>query len=387
MPLSIAHLSFSRVGGAGSVAAVLSEAQRAAGDDSQHEFAIESTLWSRPLSAPLHAVAAGLDHYILRDKDFEAPISLARDALHWKLNVALEDMDIIHLHNVNGLTRIGALARAFPNKKIVWTLHDMNPFTGACHYALECSNYTQGCSQCPAVTSLFQGLVERSFHDKKIDLDEVENLHLVAPSEWMGKAAKSSQLMSKFPRTIINNPLDPIFFDVDANTASPTYTFVVVAQNLEDPVKNVSAAVHAFGVVKEEFPRATMALVGRGGSAFSGDGIHLVGPQEHQELAGTLQTSEAIIVPSTAENAPMVIAEAASQGCLPIVRDVGGMSEMITKLGSGHSFRSSLELTSVMAGVASKRARPSQRQALRSKAQSLYSVEAVRKQYDKVYGR
>ena len=366
---------------------MLSEAQRAAGHDSRHVWAIESTLWSEPLSAPVHTMAAGLDQFMIREKSFDAPISLVRDKLRWNLDATLEGADIIHLHNLNGLSRVGALARTFPQKKIVWTLHDMNPFTGACHYALGCTKYTQGCSSCPAVKLPFRGLVEASFERKLSDLEHVENLHLVAPSGWVANAARESKLMSRFPLSTIHNPLDPEFFSSDEKKPSPPFTFVVIAQNLEDPVKNVSTAVQAFSEVRREHPGATMALVGRGGKAFAGEGIQLLGSLGRRELMETLQSSQALVVPSLAENAPMVIAEASSQGCVSLVRDTGGMPGMIEDLGAGQSFADLRELTGAMAGLLGQENSEAlaSRQALISRAQSLYSPEAVRKQYDKVY--
>jgi glycosyltransferase involved in cell wall biosynthesis len=371
------------------VAAVLSDAQRAAGHDSRHVWAIESTLWSEPLSAPVHTMAAGLDQFMIRKKGFDAPVSLVRDTLRWNLDAALGGEDIIHLHNLNGLGRVGELARRFPEKKIVWTLHDMNPFTGACHYALGCTKYTQGCSSCPAVKLPFRGLVETSIERKLSSLEHVKNLHLVAPSGWLTEAARASKPMSRFPLSTIHNPLDPEFFSSDKKKSSPLFTFVVVAQNLEDPVKNVSTAVQAFAQVRREHPEATMALVGRGGSIFVREGIRLLGPLGRSELSEALQSSHALVVPSLAENAPMVIAEAASQGCLALVRDAGGMPGMINDLGAGQSFSDLRELKGAMAGILSQKNPISlaSRQALTRRAQSLYSPEAARKQYDKVYER
>lgn len=371
------------------MAAVLADAQRVAGHDSRHLWAVDSTLWSRPLAAPVHSVAAGIDHFIIRDGGFDAPISLMRDKLRWKIPEFVTQADVVHLHNVNGITQVGELARSFPDKKIVWTLHDMNPFTGACHYALGCSKYSQACSSCPAVKVPFQSWVEKSFQEKLAGLDAVENLHLVAPSEWLADASQASRLMSRFPASTIRNPLDPVFFAYESNTASVSHTFAVVAQNLEDPVKNVSAAVMAFSDVRRDHPAATMALVGRGGDSFAGEGITHLGPLPQSDLATTLRASQAIVVPSAAENAPMVIAEAAAQGCLPIVRATGGMPGMIADLGAGHSFSHSEEMTMAMATILRQKASELERarKALRAKAQSLYSPDVVRKQYDEVYNR
>ena len=130
-----------------------------------------------------------------------------------------------------------------------------------------------------------------------------------------------------------------------------------------------------------------MALVGRGGRVFAGEGIQLLGSLGRRELTETLQSSQTLVVPSLAENAPMVIAEAASQGCLALVRDAGGMPGMIKDLGAGQTYADLRELTGAMAGLLGQKNSEAlaSRQALISRAQSLYSPEAVRKQYDKVY--
>lgn len=53
-------------------------------------------------------------------------------------------------------------------KPIVWTMHDMWPFTGICHYASDCDKYTKECHYCPL---LFKGgkkdLSYRTFEKKE----------------------------------------------------------------------------------------------------------------------------------------------------------------------------------------------------------------------------
>lgn len=369
------------------MAATLSEAQRVAGRDSRHIWAVGSTLWAKPLSAPRHAALAGLDHFVLRNKRFRAPISIMRDKLRWKVHGALESADIIHLHNVNGLVSVGELARSYPDKRIIWTLHDMNPFTGACHYTLGCSNFARDCASCPAVREPFQALVQSNFRRKLAELDGLDNLHLVSPSRWLGSEVGASRLMSRFPQSVVNNPLNPLFLRSELTSDTPIHTFVVVAQNLEDPVKNVPDAVRAFSQLKRTHPEITMALVGKGGERYAGEGIEPMGHLVGRELAAALRSSVALLVPSTMENAPMVIAEATSQGCLPLARHVGGMPEMIEALGHGRTFSDQQSLLQAMEKVVTLPAQEKEREALRERTRQLYSPDAVRRQYDKVYDR
>ena len=39
---------------------------------------------------------------------------------------------------------------------IVWTLHDMNPFTGGCHYSGDCGKFRESCGACPELQSTIQ---------------------------------------------------------------------------------------------------------------------------------------------------------------------------------------------------------------------------------------
>ena len=56
--------------------------------------------------------------------------------------------DVINLHWVGWeYLRIEDLKRL--EVPLVWTLQDMWPFTGGCHYSQTCERYTQACGQCP----------------------------------------------------------------------------------------------------------------------------------------------------------------------------------------------------------------------------------------------
>jgi hypothetical protein len=58
--------------------------------------------------------------------------------------------DVIHLHWINqGMLSIANLRKILHSgKPIVWTMHDMWPATGICHYSQDCSNYCTECHDC-----------------------------------------------------------------------------------------------------------------------------------------------------------------------------------------------------------------------------------------------
>ena len=136
MTKSVTHISFSSAGGAGTVAHTLMRAQRESGREAQFAHIIDSDLRTRPLRNPLHTVAAGVDHYVVKAPGFAAPISLFRDRLGTAFEARIRTSDVIHLHGYNGALPLDDLASMAEGKRVVWTLHDMNPFTGVCHYSL-----------------------------------------------------------------------------------------------------------------------------------------------------------------------------------------------------------------------------------------------------------
>lgn len=75
--------------------------------------------------------------------------------------------DIVHLHWVNN-GMLGVKDIVSINKPIVWTVRDMWPFTGGCHYSLECEKYTTGCGACPVLkSSTVNDLSSRRFSAKQ----------------------------------------------------------------------------------------------------------------------------------------------------------------------------------------------------------------------------
>ena len=61
--------------------------------------------------------------------------------------------DIINLHWINaGFMSLGAIGRI--KQPIIWTLHDMWPFTGVCHYSGDCLGFRHACGAYPLQSPL-----------------------------------------------------------------------------------------------------------------------------------------------------------------------------------------------------------------------------------------
>jgi glycosyltransferase involved in cell wall biosynthesis len=100
--------------------------------------------------------------------------------------------DIINLHWIGeGFVSISQLSKF--DKPIVWSLYDMWPFTGGCHYDASCGRYTEGCGSCPELQSGIKDLSSFVI-GKKLKHWKNIPITVVAPSRWLAREAKKSIL-------------------------------------------------------------------------------------------------------------------------------------------------------------------------------------------------
>jgi glycosyltransferase involved in cell wall biosynthesis len=119
--------------------------------------------------------------------------------------------DIVHLHWICGLVSIKSLSRL--DKPVVWTLRDMWPMTGGCHYTMSCTRYQEACGLCPQLHSNYKNDLssfvlrnKRSFLPKK--------LCIVGVSSWLSECASKSSLFR-------NNQIETIGNNVPADQFKP----------------------------------------------------------------------------------------------------------------------------------------------------------------------
>lgn len=132
---------------------------------------------------------------------------------------AIADADVIHLHWVNkgfiGLNGLEALLKL--NKRVVWTCHDMWPFTGGCYHPRGCDHFQAGCGNCHYLKSPADGDLSRRVFSAKQRMYQSHGGHLqfVTPSQWLkDQALKSGALTTNLRHGIqvIPNPIDTDYF-------------------------------------------------------------------------------------------------------------------------------------------------------------------------------
>lgn len=115
--------------------------------------------------------------------------------------------DVVNLHWVCGeFMRVESAAAM--RAPIVWTLHDMWPFTGGCHHSPGCERYADRCGACPVLRSRFQVDASRWIWLRKARAWRKADLTIVTPSTWMAQCAAGSSLFRHLRIEVIPNGID-----------------------------------------------------------------------------------------------------------------------------------------------------------------------------------
>jgi glycosyltransferase involved in cell wall biosynthesis len=132
----------------------------------------------------------------------------------------IQDYDVINLHWIVDMLSLDGLIQLFMSvKPVVWTLHDMWPFTGGCHYDHECRGFRENCWNCPLLRFDPRHVPGRSLKLKAFALLNA-NMAVVAPSAWLAEEAGKSLVFRGKRIEVIPNSIDlALFFPVDKTSA------------------------------------------------------------------------------------------------------------------------------------------------------------------------
>jgi glycosyltransferase involved in cell wall biosynthesis len=260
------------------------------------------------------------------------------------------DPDIINLHWIcKGFLQIETLPKL--KKPIVWTLHDMWPFTGGCHYSEDCDRYTQSCGSCPQLHSHKESDLSRWVWQRKAKAWKNLNLTLVSPSVWLAKCANSSSLCKDFrvevipngidtqkykpinrhwAREILNLPQDKqiVLFGGAGGTGDRWKGFnllVPALQSLSKSGWNDRIELLVFGSSQPENPIEL------------GFKAHYLGKlADDISLAIVYVAADVFVAPSVYDNLPNTVMEACACAIPSVAFNIGGLPDMIEHCSNGY---------------------------------------------------
>jgi glycosyltransferase involved in cell wall biosynthesis len=263
--------------------------------------------------------------------------------------VLTSNPDVVHLHWVNkGFFPIQSTPR-LPGA-IVWTLHDMWPFTGGCHHSMACDRYTTNCGCCPQLESNREIDLSRWIWRRKAHAWGQIELVIVTPSQWMATQAAKSALFNKRRIEVIHNGLDlKRFHPFDRSLVRqwlgvPKDKFLLLFSAIKGS-KNQYKGFHYLEEIlsrlDSRFSADDLELIVLGESQSSDVDkfhfpLHFMG-QLHDEISLSLVYAavDCFLAPSVIDNFPNTVMEAMACGTPCIGFRVGGIPEMIEHQENG----------------------------------------------------
>ena len=322
-----------------------------------------------------------------------------KDVSHHPL---VKDADIIHLHWINqgflSLKDIRALVKL--GKPIVWTMHDMWPATGICHYAWECKRFYEICGKCPFLKSNQQKDLSYHIWKEKSFLNS-SDVHLVAVSSWLAEQARMSSLTNKLDTVVIPNVIDTSMFTIkEKRLIRDKYTFpldkkivLMGAARLDDPIKGFPFFKEALNILSYKRDDLLLVLFGKikcGESLFENLHVSYLSLgllNDSNQIAELYSAADVTIVPSFYETFGQTLIEAMACGCPVVSFNNSGQTDIIDHKQNGYlaNYKDADDLAAGIQWVLDYSDKEALSKACVEKVKRCYSEEVVAGQYKALY--
>lgn len=257
-----------------------------------------------------------------------------------------QEADIIHLHWVSNNYLDYQSFFTNNTKPVVWTLHDMNPFTGGCHYSEGCKGYINNCSNCPQL----QGTENPYYASKELGiklkaLEKYNKLIIASPSTWLLDRSCESKLFSRYPHIHVPYGIDSNIFQTRdkyfsrklLNIPVNKKVILFVAHNIHSIRKGYDYLLKSLQMLdfKDE---VALCAIGMKNYQISNNKIfyELGSISDERMMSAAYSAADVFVIPSLEDNLPNTVIESLLCGTPVIGFPTGGIIEMIQDGENGY---------------------------------------------------
>lgn len=252
------------------------------------------------------------------------------------------DPDLIHLHNIHGYyINVEALFEYLKeaNKPVVWTLHDCWAFTGHCSYfdTVNCSKWKTECDKCPLKREYPASfMIDKSrcnYWKKKEFFNNVKNLIIVTPSNWLATRVRESFLQN-YPVKVINNGIDLDIFKPRNTMAKDNCRldgkFIILGvANIWNKRKGYEYFLDLSRKLEDDEVIIMVGLTEKQKMKLPRNIIGITRTADMETLAEIYSQADVFVNPTLEDNFPTTNLEALACGTPVITFNTGGSSESI----------------------------------------------------------
>lgn len=313
--------------------------------------------------------------------------------------------DIIHLHWINqGMLSLNNIRKIIESgKPVVWTMHDMWPFTGICHHADECTKYTTACNNCMYLSHPSSKDLSYRIFNKKKSVYNGANITFVACSQWLKNLACDSALTQNHNITCIPNPINVnLFKPRDKNKAREILNLpkekkllLFGSVKVSDKRKGIDYLIEASNLIANKFSdiKDNLGIVIFGERSDIYEALfpfpiyNMNYVSSEKDLVDIYNAVDLYVTPSLQENLPNTIVEAMACGIPCVGFNIGGIPQMIDHLHNGYvaEYKSAEDLANGIIWTLTEGDYYTLSEEAHRKAVSTYSENTVAHQYIKVY--
>ena len=322
-----------------------------------------------------------------------------------------KEADVIHLHWTNqAMLSLKDLEKILQSgKHIVWTMHDMWPFTGICHHSDTCTNWLNSCGMCRLLKRPYKKDMSYETFQKKLRIYAKGRIDFVACSDWLKGLAVQSPLLKGHRVCSIPNPIDTNFYvpagsentpsrnDIRHSLGFPTdkYLMLFSAYKVTDVNKGIDYLIESITLLCQEHPelkdKMALVLTGRESETLLNDfaiPVYSMGYiNDEMNMLRIYQAVDLMMMPTLMDNLPNTVAESMSCGTPCVAFKVGGLPQMIDHNINGYlsEYCNSLDFARGMAQLLTSPNYAALCRNARSKAVQSYSEKNVADRFITLY--